>query len=106
MPIRHGTGHGRRASRVRPHDRKKRPGLYVGVGAPVAARAHGVLRLVDGQTMDDLVVQALSELMPGGVRRGELLRDNRTLRWVEAGSGSPAVVFDAALGEPGALAWA
>ncbi len=56
--------------------------------------------------MDDLVVQALSQLMPGGVRRGELLRDSRTLRWVEAGSGGPTVVFDASLGEPGSLAWA
>jgi pimeloyl-ACP methyl ester carboxylesterase len=28
------------------------------------------------------------------------------LRWVEGGSGGPAVVFDAALGEPGSLAWA
>lgn len=56
--------------------------------------------------MDDLVVQALSELVPGGARRGELLRNGRTLRWVEAGSGSPTVVFDASLGEPGSLAWA
>lgn len=56
--------------------------------------------------MDDLVVQVLSKLMPGGVRRGELPRNNRTLRWVEAGSGTPTVVFDAALGEPGSLAWA
>ncbi|MGD0064333.1 MAG: alpha/beta hydrolase [Streptosporangiaceae bacterium] len=56
--------------------------------------------------MDDLVVQALSQLMPGDVRRGELPRHGRTLRWVEAGSGSPTVVFDAALGEPGSLAWA
>lgn len=28
------------------------------------------------------------------------------LRWVEAGSGSPAVIMDAAPGEPGTLAWA
>jgi pimeloyl-ACP methyl ester carboxylesterase len=56
--------------------------------------------------MDDLVVQALSKLMPDGTRRGELLRNSRTLRWVEAGSGSPTVVFDASLGEPGSLAWA
>lgn len=44
--------------------------------------------------------------MAGEVQRGELLRGNRMLRWVEAGSGSPAVVFDASLGEPGSLAWA
>jgi pimeloyl-ACP methyl ester carboxylesterase len=56
--------------------------------------------------MNDLVVQALERLMPGEVRRGELPRDDRTLRWVEAGSGSPTVVLDAAGGEPGSLAWA
>lgn len=56
--------------------------------------------------MDDIVVRALGELVPGRVRRGELRRGSRALRWVEAGSGSPAVVFDAGLGEPGSLAWA
>ena len=56
--------------------------------------------------MDDIVVKVLGELVPGGVRRGDLQRGSRTLRWVEAGSGGPAVVFDAALGEPGSLAWA
>ena len=56
--------------------------------------------------MDDLVVRALSELVPGGVRRGELRHRSRILRWVEAGSGAPVVVLDAALGEPGSLAWA
>jgi pimeloyl-ACP methyl ester carboxylesterase len=56
--------------------------------------------------VDDIVVKVLSELVPGGVRRGDLQRGSRTLRWVEAGSGGPAVVFDAALGEPGSLAWA
>jgi hypothetical protein len=56
--------------------------------------------------MDDLAVQALGPLVPGGVRLGELSRDGRTLRCVEAGSGAPAVVLDAALGEPGSLAWA
>lgn len=55
--------------------------------------------------MDDIVIRALSELVPG-VRCGELRRGNRALRWVEAGSGSPAVLFDAGLGEPGSLAWA
>ncbi|SRR5712691_708250 len=48
----------------------------------------------------------LSEFVQGGVRRAELRRGNRTLRWVEAGSGYPAVVFDAGVGEPGSLAWA
>jgi pimeloyl-ACP methyl ester carboxylesterase len=56
--------------------------------------------------VDDIVVRALGELVPGGVRRGEVRRGNRALRWVEAGSGSPAVLFDAGLGEPGSLAWA
>jgi pimeloyl-ACP methyl ester carboxylesterase len=56
--------------------------------------------------MDDLVIRALGGLVPGGVRRGEVLRDGRVVRWAEAGSGLPAVVLDAALGEPGSLAWA
>ncbi len=56
--------------------------------------------------MDDLIIQALGQLVPGGVRWGELQRDHRVLRWAEAGSGRPAVVLDAALGEPGSLAWA
>jgi pimeloyl-ACP methyl ester carboxylesterase len=37
--------------------------------------------------MDDPAVTALSELVPGGVRRGELRRGDRVLRWVEAGAG-------------------
>jgi pimeloyl-ACP methyl ester carboxylesterase len=56
--------------------------------------------------MDDLVVRVLSRLVDGGVRSGELGRDGRALRWAEAGSGVPAVVLDAALGEPGSLAFA
>ena len=56
--------------------------------------------------MDDPVVRALDGLVPGGVRRGELRRGSRVLRWVEAGSGGPAVVLDASLGQPGSLAWA
>lgn len=56
--------------------------------------------------MNDVVVQALAELIPGGVRRGQLPRGDRTLRWVEAGSGGPTVVLDAAAAEPGSLAWA
>jgi pimeloyl-ACP methyl ester carboxylesterase len=56
--------------------------------------------------VDDIVVRALGELVHGGVRRGAFRRGDRALRWVEAGSGSPAVVFDAGLGEPGSLAWA
>jgi len=56
--------------------------------------------------VDDIVVKVLSELVPSGVRRGDLQRGSRTLRWVEAGAGGPAVVFDAGLAEPGSLAWA
>jgi pimeloyl-ACP methyl ester carboxylesterase len=54
----------------------------------------------------DPVLAALSRLVPGGVRPGELRRDDRVLRWAERGPGGPAVVLDAALGEPGSLAWA
>jgi pimeloyl-ACP methyl ester carboxylesterase len=56
--------------------------------------------------MTDLVFQALTELLPCQLRRGELKRPGRTLRWIEAGSGRPAVVLEAALGEPGSLAYA
>jgi len=56
--------------------------------------------------MDDLVVQAVSALTGATVRRGAVRRDGRTVRWVEAGSGRPTVICDAALGEPGSLAWA
>ena len=58
------------------------------------------------EPVDDVVLRALAELVPGGVRRAELHLDDRALRWVEAGDGHPVVVFDAGLGEPGSLAWA
>lgn len=54
----------------------------------------------------DLVCQALNVLLPCQVRRGELRLTERTLRWIEAGSGSPAVVLEAGLGEPASLAYA
>ena len=56
--------------------------------------------------VDDLTVTMLSEFVQDGVRRGDLRRGNRSLRWVEAGSGLPAVVFDAGVGDPGSLSWA
>ncbi len=56
--------------------------------------------------MDDLVVQVLGRLAGVPVRRGELERPGRMLRWAEAGHGGPPVIMDAALGEPGSLAWA
>lgn len=55
---------------------------------------------------DDLVIQALGALTHRPLRRGELWRDGRALRWVEAGSADLAVICDASLGEPGSLAWA
>jgi pimeloyl-ACP methyl ester carboxylesterase len=55
--------------------------------------------------VDSPVLQVLSEFVPG-VTEGELSRGDRMLRWVEAGSGSPVVIMDAALGEPGTMAWA
>lgn len=54
----------------------------------------------------DLVCRALNELLPCQVRRGELRLTDRTLRWIEAGSGSPPVVLEAGLGEPASLAYA
>jgi pimeloyl-ACP methyl ester carboxylesterase len=53
--------------------------------------------------MSDLVIDALRAVQGADVRRGELPRGDRVLRWIEAGSGQPAVVYDAALGEPGTL---
>lgn len=54
--------------------------------------------------MDDLVLGVLGEFVPG-VTEGKLSRGGRMVRWVEAGSGSPVVIMDAALGEPGTMAW-
>ena len=56
--------------------------------------------------MDDPAVTALRELVPGGVRRGELRRGDRVLRYVEAGAGPATVILDAGAAEPGSLAWA
>jgi len=55
---------------------------------------------------DDPVLRALRALMPAGVKRGEVRRDGRVIRWVESGRGEPVVVLDAAAAEPGSLAWA
>jgi pimeloyl-ACP methyl ester carboxylesterase len=54
----------------------------------------------------DPVLRALRPLMPAGVKRGEVRRDGRVIRWVESGHGEPVVVLDAAAAEPGSLAWA
>lgn len=56
--------------------------------------------------MNDPVIQLLRDLVGDGVRRRELSRGGRVIRWAEAGAGRPVVVLDAALGEPGTLAWA
>lgn len=56
--------------------------------------------------MANLVCQALNELLPCRVSTGELWRDGRMVRWVEAGAGDPVVVLDAGMGEPGTLAYA
>ncbi len=56
--------------------------------------------------MSDLVLQAMSELLPMPVRRGEIQHQGRTLRWLEAGAGSTSVICESALGEPGSLAYA
>ena len=54
----------------------------------------------------DPVLRALRPLLPAGVKRGEVRRDGRVIRWVESGHGEPVVVLDAAAAEPGSLAWA
>jgi pimeloyl-ACP methyl ester carboxylesterase len=54
----------------------------------------------------DPVLRALRSLLPAGVKRGEVRRDGRVIRWVESGHGEPVVVLDAAAAEPGSLAWA
>lgn len=56
--------------------------------------------------MKDTVVSVLSEIVPDGVRQGEMDRGGRVVRWVEAGVGTPVVLLDAGLAEPGSLAWA
>ncbi|KJS56153.1 alpha/beta fold hydrolase [Streptomyces rubellomurinus] len=63
------------------------------------------------RAVQDAVVRALAERTPGGVRPGELDRDGRALRWVEAGgdtgeeNGPAPVVLIAGCGG-GALDWA
>ncbi|MFF3410495.1 alpha/beta fold hydrolase [Streptomyces sp. NPDC002742] len=52
----------------------------------------------------DVIAQAMSAMIPGGVKRGELDRGGRVLRWVEAGADGPTVVLEAASGTP-ALTW-
>jgi hypothetical protein len=46
--------------------------------------------------MTDLVIRALREITP--VTRGQLDLAGRMLRWVESGTGTPALVAGAILG--------
>ncbi|MCI0688602.1 MAG: alpha/beta hydrolase [Sporichthyaceae bacterium] len=55
--------------------------------------------------MSELVVEALSRLVPGGVTGHELDRGGRVLRWVRAGSGDLPAVLVAGAGET-LLDWA
>ncbi|MGA5817392.1 alpha/beta fold hydrolase [Kitasatospora sp. NPDC094028] len=59
------------------------------------------------RAVQDAIVRALAERTRGGVRAGELDRDGRALRWVEAGraDGRPPVVLIAGCGDS-SLAWA
>lgn len=50
------------------------------------------------------MVRAVAALLPGGAKRGEIAFGQRRLRWIEAGTGGPTVVLDAASGTP-ALTW-
>ncbi|MFD0592610.1 hypothetical protein ACFQZ4_08610 [Catellatospora coxensis] len=54
--------------------------------------------------MDDVMLRAVAALLPGGATRGELAFGQRRLRWVEAGTGGPTVVLDAASGPRADLA--
>ncbi|MEU1282869.1 alpha/beta hydrolase [Kitasatospora sp. NPDC005856] len=57
------------------------------------------------RSVQEAIARALGEHLPGGVRTGELDRDGRALRWVEAGRGGVApVVLIAGCGTT-ALSW-
>lgn len=45
--------------------------------------------------MSDLVIAALSALVPGGVSRGGVQVSGRMVAWVEGGNGQPAVILAA-----------
>ncbi|MFD8751776.1 alpha/beta fold hydrolase [Kitasatospora sp. NPDC059577] len=56
--------------------------------------------------VQDAIAQAIAESTPGGVRTGELDRDGRALRWVEAGRGGGAPVVLIAGCGTSSLTWA
>ncbi|MFE4394108.1 MULTISPECIES: alpha/beta fold hydrolase [Streptomycetaceae] len=57
------------------------------------------------RSVQEAVARALGEHLPGGVRTGELDRDGRALRWVEAGRGGAVPVVLIAGAGTSALTW-
>ncbi|MFJ8621601.1 alpha/beta fold hydrolase [Kitasatospora sp. NPDC093550] len=57
------------------------------------------------RSVQDAIVRAFAECTPGGVSPGELDRDGRALRWVEAGRGSGAPVILIAGSGTSSLTW-
>ena len=55
--------------------------------------------------MPDAVLDVLNELVPGGVARSGVRLGGRTVRWIEAGSGQPAVTLEAGCNDT-AVTWA
>ncbi|HEX4215045.1 MAG TPA: alpha/beta hydrolase [Candidatus Dormibacteraeota bacterium] len=64
----------------------------------------GRARAASGIALDP-VLDALTRLVPGGVRRRAVAAGGRYLRWIEAGREEPVVVLEAGAGDT-ALAWA
>jgi pimeloyl-ACP methyl ester carboxylesterase len=56
-------------------------------------------------TSPDRAAEAFNALVDGGVQRREIDRGGRGLRWLEAGTGEPAIVFEAGAMSP-ATTWA
>jgi pimeloyl-ACP methyl ester carboxylesterase len=56
--------------------------------------------LTTSSSTPDKVLAAFAALVGGGVERRELDRGGRTLRWIEAGSGAPTMVFEAGAMSP------
>ncbi|MFE7591535.1 alpha/beta fold hydrolase [Kitasatospora sp. NPDC057512] len=57
------------------------------------------------RSVQEAIARALGEHLPGGVRTGELDRDGRALRWVEAGRGGAVPVVLIAGAGTSALTW-
>jgi hypothetical protein len=56
------------------------------------------------QSSQDPVADVFDAYVPDGVRRGEVDRGDRVLRWVEAGTGTPTVVLESGAAS-NALTW-